>query len=221
MIFAAFGESAPVHSLTDIIAASEQPGIVDKVLPSVLNNLITAQGLGDFTAPAYQSALATMNSVRAALQDFIAQNGFDALVFPSTTWVAPPLPGVIDATYQCASAPPQPLSFGVIPSVLPTSLAPITGFPAIVVPAGLSSSDGFPIEVTFLGQPFSEPTLLRLAFAFEQATKARRPQDFVVPTSAAATSANRLAASSPVLSQPSGWLLDDMWRELNRGKMPY
>ena len=34
--FAAFGESAPVHSLADVIAASEQPGVVDKVQPSVL-----------------------------------------------------------------------------------------------------------------------------------------------------------------------------------------
>jgi amidase len=70
---------------------------------------------------------------------------------------------------------------------LPGLLAPTTGFPAIVVPAGLSSSDGLPIGVTFLGQPFSEPTLLGLAFAFEQATEARRPPGFVVPAGAAAT----------------------------------
>jgi hypothetical protein len=141
-------------------------------------------------------------------------------VFPSSTCVAPPLPGVIDSTYQCA-APPQPLPFGMVPGAQPGALAPITGFPAIVVPAGLSSSDGLPIEVTFLGKPFSEPTLLGLAFAFEQATKARRPPDFVVPPSpGAATSANGPAASSPVLSQPFGWFLDDMRRELNRPKMP-
>lgn len=215
--FATFGESAPVHSLADIIAASEQPGIVEKVLPTVLQILTTAQGLGDFSDPAYQSALATMNSFRAALQELMTKNGFDALVFPSTTCVAPPLPGVIDPTYRCASASQQPLPVGEIPGTLPGVLAAITGFPAVVVPAGLSSSDRLPIDVTFFGRPFSEPTLVGLAFAFEQATKARRPPDFVVPTSAVATtSANKNLASPPVLSEPFGWLLDDERHELNR-----
>ena len=53
-------------------------------------------------------------------------------------------------------------------------LASITGFPAIVVPAGFSSG-GVPIGVEFLGRNFAEPTLFKLAYSYEQATQNRRP----------------------------------------------
>src|SRR5216684_3004734 len=53
-------------------------------------------------------------------------------------------------------------------------LASITGFPAIVVPAGFSSG-GVPIGVELLGRPFAEPTLIKLAYAYEQGTQNRRP----------------------------------------------
>jgi amidase len=49
-----------------------------------------------------------------------------------------------------------------------------TGLPAITVPAGCAD-DGMPVGVEFLGRPFSEPDLLKLAYAFEQATHLRRP----------------------------------------------
>ena len=209
--FATFGASAPVHSLADIIAASQQPGISNKVRPATLQALIEAQKLGDLTDPAYLSALATINSLRASLLQFMQQNGFDALVFPSTTCVAPPLPGVIDPTYHCGSVA-QPLAPGEIPGVMPPVLSPISGFPAIVVPTGFSS-DGLPIEISFFGEPFSEPTLIKFAFAFEQATRARRRPRFVVPTgAAAATAANAPPKSSTLLSQPYGWLMEDFER---------
>jgi Asp-tRNA(Asn)/Glu-tRNA(Gln) amidotransferase A subunit family amidase len=53
-------------------------------------------------------------------------------------------------------------------------LASITGFPAITVPAGFSSG-GVPIGVELLGRPFAEPTLFKLAFAYEKETHNRRP----------------------------------------------
>ena len=53
-------------------------------------------------------------------------------------------------------------------------LASITGFPAITVPAGFSSG-GVPVGVELLGRPYSEPTLLKLAYAYEQGTQNRRP----------------------------------------------
>src|SRR5690606_15403554 len=46
-------------------------------------------------------------------------------------------------------------------------------FPDLIVPAGFTS-DRLPVGISFFGRPFSEPTLLGLGYAFEQATRARR-----------------------------------------------
>lgn len=54
-----------------------------------------------------------------------------------------------------------------------TDCSPISGYPSITVPAGYSS-DNMPFGITFVGRPFSEPTLIAAAYAFEQATRARR-----------------------------------------------
>lgn len=53
-----------------------------------------------------------------------------------------------------------------------SDIAAIAGYPSIVVPAGFTS-DGMPIGVTFMGKAYSEPVLLKIAYAFEQAIKAR------------------------------------------------
>jgi hypothetical protein len=53
------------------------------------------------------------------------------------------------------------------------ALSAQTGFPAIAVPAGFTP-EGFPVGIELLGRAFAEPTLLGLAFAFEQVTKHRR-----------------------------------------------
>ena len=45
---------------------------------------------------------------------------------------------------------------------------------SMTVPAGFTS-DGLPIGITFFGRPYSEPTLLRLAYSYEQATHHRMP----------------------------------------------
>lgn len=52
-----------------------------------------------------------------------------------------------------------------------TSLAAISGYPSIIVPAGINNGTQYGIQ--FIGKPFSEPTILKLGFAYEQATKHR------------------------------------------------
>ena len=52
-------------------------------------------------------------------------------------------------------------------------LSPQTGFPAITVPMGFAV--GLPVGMSFVGTAWSEGKLLRLAYAYEQGTRHRRP----------------------------------------------
>ena len=62
--------------------------------------------------------------------------------------------------------------------------AAVAGFPHVTVPAGYVS--GLPVGVSFIGAPWSEGTLVRLAYAYEQATMLRRPPRFL-PTMSVST----------------------------------
>jgi Asp-tRNA(Asn)/Glu-tRNA(Gln) amidotransferase A subunit family amidase len=59
-------------------------------------------------------------------------------------------------------------------------LSPQTGFPAVTVPMGFTYGT-LPAGLTFLGKLFSEPTLIKYAYAYEQATKHRRPPEKFKP----------------------------------------
>jgi len=56
----------------------------------------------------------------------------------------------------------------------------VAGYPHITVPAGLYR--GLPMGLSFFGMAWSEPVLLKLAYSWEQATKARRPPAFAAKT---------------------------------------
>jgi amidase len=53
-------------------------------------------------------------------------------------------------------------------------LSPLLGFPALAVPAGFTT-DGIPVGIEFMARPFAEPTLLKVAFSYEQGTRHRKP----------------------------------------------
>ncbi len=61
----------------------------------------------------------------------------------------------------------------VMPLYFGAQIGAKAGYPSVCVPAGYSS-DGNPVGITFMGTAWSEPTLIRGAYAFEQLTKARR-----------------------------------------------
>jgi amidase len=85
----------------------------------------------------------------------MSKHRLDALVTPTTSpaWTI----DLVDGDH------------GLGGSSQPTALA---GYPAITVPAGFAF--GLPVGITFMGRAYSEPTLIRLAYAFEQATRHRR-----------------------------------------------
>ena len=98
---------------------------------------------------------------RALLDGIFAKEKLDALVYPTTT----------TRPEQIAAPPAPPL--GSVKS--PRSLANLSGFPDLIVPAGFTTDD-LPVTISFFGQAFSEPRLLALGYSFEQATHAlRRP----------------------------------------------
>src|SRR6266498_3333206 len=53
----------------------------------------------------------------------------------------------------------------------------VAGYPHVPVPAGYLC--GMPVGLSFIGKAWSEPTLIRFAYAFEQATKVRRAPQFL------------------------------------------
>lgn len=116
----------------------------------------------------YHARLANRATVRQLVIDLMDRHRLDALVYPFKSLAAPPL-GTPDRG----------------PRDNPVSS--VTGLPAIVVPAGVDS-EGLPISIEFLGRPFSEATLIGIAYAYEQQSRKR-----VAPTSTPALPGERFS----------------------------
>jgi len=126
------------------------------------DTLIRSQASGPLTDPAYLEALA--NNHR-----FTRAEGIDAVMNPFS----------LDAIIAPTSGPAHVTdhNYGDHNTGGSTSLAAVSGYPSITVPAG--SMDHLPIGLSFFGRAWSEPTLLRLAHAYEQATHHRTSPKFL------------------------------------------
>ena len=116
------------------------------------------------TDPKYREELAQDLRMSRALgiDAVMAKYHLDALVAP--TGGPPWLTDLVNGDSGTASAPG------------PSTVAAVAGYPHVTVPAGYFR--GLPIGISFFGRAWSEPTLIKLAYAYEQATKHRRPPAF-------------------------------------------
>jgi amidase len=135
---------APVKGLDEILAG-------DKYHPSLEAVFRSAAAAESRDSASYRSALAK----RAAATDAAAaaMSGVTALAYP-TLRRKPALIGQPQTGSNC-------------------QLSSSTGFPAISIPAGFTD-DGLPVGMELLGLPFTEPALLRIAFAYERAAAPRQ-----------------------------------------------
>jgi len=157
--FAERGDKIPMKSLTDVVKSR-------RFHPSVAQRLEQAEA-GPSNGPESDACKAEMTyreQVRAAVNKAMDAQKIDAWVYP--TWSNPPrligdlnTPGGDNSQF----------------------FSPTTGFPAIQVPMGYTRGGRLPAGITFFGRAWSEPTLIKYAYAYEQATHHRRPPESTPP----------------------------------------
>ena len=155
---ASLGPDAPVKNLDEVIASG-------KYHPTVAARLRSLNEITD--APESSAACAEGRAygekLRASVRRVMADQSLDALAYP--TWSNPPrLIGDLNTPHGDNSQ----------------QLAPPTGFPAISVPMGYVRGN-LPVGLQILGDAWSEPTLIEIAYSYEQATRHRRPPGTTPP----------------------------------------
>ena len=158
---AALGPKAPVKSLQDIIAYNDKHK--DQEMPFFGQEImIQAQAKGPLTEKKYLDELASnlKMSRTDGIDATMDKYKLDAIVAPtgSPAWTTDVING---DHFSGASSTP----------------AAVAGYPNINVPAGFSH--GLPVGISFFGRAYSEPTLIKLAYSYEQSTKHRRTPQFI------------------------------------------
>jgi amidase len=158
---ARLGDKAPVKSLADVIAFNEKNKKTE--MPFFDQDLfVKSQARGPLTDKAYIEAWAACVKMTRTegIDAVLTKHKLDAIVAPTggPAWLTDLVTG--DHFAGGTSSP-----------------AAIAGYPAITVPMGLIA--GLPVGLSFFTRAWGEATLLKLAFAFEQATKARQAPRFL------------------------------------------
>jgi amidase len=151
---AGLGARAPVKNLDEFIASGE-------FHPALRSGLLAAQKVTDLSnSPEYMRMLLRRNDLRQAVMTLIAANRLDAVLYPHQRRLVVPI------------GEEQVERNGV--------LSNSTGFPAVTFPGGFSPPTasapiGVPVGLEILGPEWSEPLLLKLAFAYQEGARVRKP----------------------------------------------
>ncbi len=155
------GATTKVRTLKELIAFNERNR--EREMPYFGQELfIRAEAKGNLTTRAYRLALAKNHRLArtVGIDATMTKHRLDAIVAPtgSPAWTTDLING--DHFTGGSSTP-----------------AAVAGYPNINVPAGFVH--GLPVGISFFGRAYSEPVLIRIAYAYEQATKLRRPPQFL------------------------------------------
>ena len=156
--FASLGENAPINNLEALIAFNEQDSIALKYYNQAY--LKMAQEKEGLDSEAYQNALANLQrmSQQEGIDNVMNEHQLDAIIAPtgSPAWSTDWLNG---DNFHIGSS----------------SAAAWAGYPNITIPMG--NIHGLPVGLSIFGRAWSEPTLIEIAYGFEQKSNAR-----IVPT---------------------------------------
>ena len=153
--------SAPIRSLKDLIDFNERNP--QKEMPYFGQDLfMKAEAKGPLTEKAYLEAIQKNHQLAGTegIDALMDKHHLDALVAPTggPAW----LTDLINGDHAAGGS---------------SSAAAVAGYPNINVTAGFIS--GLPVGISFFGRAWSEPILIKLAYSFEQATKARQTPKFL------------------------------------------
>jgi amidase len=158
---AALGPNARVGTLADAIAFNERER--EREMPYFAQELfVQAEAKGPLTTPAYRKALASCTRLARTngIDAVIAKHHLDAIIAPTGNPAWPT--DLVNGDHFTGSS---------------STPAAVARYPSVSVPMGYAW--GLPVNLSFFGPAWSEPTLIRLAYAFEQVTKQRKPPQFL------------------------------------------
>ncbi len=155
------GPNAPVHSLKEIIEFNQRNQAIE--MPFFGQDLfLKAEAKGPLTEKNYLDALEKNHrlSREEGIDAVMDKHQLDALIAPTggPAW----LTDLVDGDHSSGGSSQFPA---------------VAGYPNINVPAGFIF--GLPVGISFFGRAYSEPKLIKLAYAFEQATKFRKAPRFL------------------------------------------
>lgn len=161
--FALREDGFPYKTLPDLVASG---GILGRLKERYQEE----QDAGELTGnPAYLGLYRGREVARNFVHELMDRWQLDALVYPHET---KPVRTLAESVRDGGNAP-SPSEGSGSRAGTGNRISTVTGLPTLTVPAGFNT-DGVPLGLEFIGRRFSEATLLRLAYAYEQANPQRK-----------------------------------------------